>query len=174
MTKARLLSLAALLAVSASASAEVYYDADGVGSAGKGDIQDLFAWNSAALAAHADGLRFQLVVVSGATWQCFGINPQGKEILTTHGAEQSEVATTVAVEVRKNRQGQVTGFVFHGAEPATTEYVEIGACPYNQNWQQIRAMVPDSLVYSGGGAPMLQVSADDGTTWHDLPVTPAE
>ena len=172
--KIRTLPLVALLAVCASASAEVSYDANGVGTAGKGDVQDLFSWNAAAMEANASSLKFQLVVVSGASWQCFGINPQGKEILTTHGAEQSEVATTVAVEVRKNRQGQVTGFVFHGAEAATTEYVEIGACPYNQNWQQIRAMVPDSLVYSGGGAPMLQVSADDGTTWHDLPVTPVE
>ena len=170
--KARILSLAALLAFSASASADVTYDASGVGTVGKGDIQDLFGWNNAALNASADGLRFQLVTVSGATWQCFGINPQGKEMLTTHGAEQTEVATTVAVEVRKNKHGQVTGFDLNGVDVAMTQYVEIGTCPYNQNWQQIRAMVEGSLVYSSGAGPMLQVSADNGTTWLDLPVTP--
>ena len=170
--KIRTLPLVALLAVCASASADVSYDANGVGNAGKGDVQDLFNWNAAAMEANAGNLKFQLVVVSGASWQCFGINPQGKEILTTHGAEQSEVATTVAFEVRKNQNGKVTGFIFNGAEVATTQYVEIGTCPYNQNWQQIRTMVPGSLVYSSGADPMLQVSADNGSTWHDLPVTP--
>jgi hypothetical protein len=33
------------------------------------------------------------------------------------------------------------------------------------------ALVEDSLVYSSGGDPMLQVTSD-GLIWHDLPVTP--
>jgi hypothetical protein len=33
-------------------------------------------------------------------------------------------------------------------------------------------LVEGSLVYSGGGDPLLQVSSDGGVIWHDLPVTP--
>ena len=170
----KLLALSALLAVSLNATAEVTYDANGVGFVGKGDVQDLFGWNSNTLNANAASLQFQLLTVSGATWQCLGYNPQNKPVLTTHGLEGSSVTSAVAVDVRKNRQGQVTGFVLNGANVAAVTYTEVGKCPspdLRARWVQQPALVEGSLVYSGGGAPLLQVSSD-GLIWNDLPVTP--
>jgi hypothetical protein len=170
----KLLALSALLAVSLNASAEVICDANGVGFVGKGDVQDLFGWNSNTLNANAASLQFQLLTVSGATWQCLGYNPQNKPVLTTHGLEGSAVESAVAVEVRKNRQGIITGFDLNGADVAAVTYTEVGTCPspsLSAKWVQQPALVDGSLVYSGGGAPMLQVSSD-GVIWHDLPVTP--
>ena len=171
----KLLALSALLATSLTATAAVTYDANGVGFVGKGDVQLLFGWNNATLQASASSLHFQLLTVSGATWQCLGYNPQNKPVLTTHGLESSSVASAVAVEVRRNGQGIVTGFVLNGADVAAVTYTEVGTCPspsLRAGWVQQPALVEGSLVYSGGGAPMLQVSSD-GEIWHDLPVTPA-
>ena len=170
----KFLALSALLATSLTATAAVTYDAHGVGSVGKGDIQDLFGWNNAALQAKATSLRFQLLTMSGATWQCLGYNPQNKPVLTTHALEGTAVESAVAYEVRKNSQGHVTGFVLTGADVAAVTYTEVGKCPspsLRAGWVQQPALVEGSLVYSGGGAPLLQVSSD-GEIWHDLPVTP--
>ena len=170
----KLLALSALLATSLTATAAVTYDANGVGFVGKGDVQLLFGWNNATLQANASSLQFQLLTVSGATWQCLGYNPQNKPVLTTHGLEGSTVESSVAIELRKNNQGSVTGFVLNGANVASVTYTEVGTCPSpneKAKWVQQPAMVEGSLVYSGGGAPMLQVSSD-GEIWHDLPVTP--
>jgi hypothetical protein len=112
--------------------------------------------------------------VSGATWQCLGYNPQNKPVLTTHGLEGSAVESAVAVEVRKNRQGNITGFDLKGADVTAVAYTEVGKCPspsLSAKWVQQPALVEGSLVYSGGGDPLLQVSSD-GLIWHDLPVTP--
>jgi hypothetical protein len=170
----RLLALSALLTVSLTATAEVTYDANGVGSVGKGDVQELFGWNNATLNANAASLQFQLLTTGGATWQCLGYNPQNKPVLTTHGLESSTVESAVAVEVRRNRQDNVTGFVLNGANVATVTYTEVGKCPspsLSAKWVQQPALVEGSLVYSSGGDPMLQVTSD-GLIWHDLPVTP--
>jgi hypothetical protein len=170
----KLLALSALLAVSLNAAADVAYDASGVGFVGKGDVQDLFGWNSNTLNANAASLQFQLLTVSGATWQCLGYNSQNKPVLTTHGLEGSAVESAVAVEVRKNKQGNVTGFQLNGADTSAVTYTEVGKCPspnLNARWVQQPALVEGSLVYSGGGDPLLQVSSD-GVIWHDLPVTP--
>jgi hypothetical protein len=170
----KLLALSALLAASLNASAAVTYDANGVGTVGKGDIQDLFGWNNAALQTNAPSLRFQLLTMSGATWQCLGYNPQGHAVLTTHALEGTAVESAVAFEVRRNGQGNVTGFTLNGADVAAVTYTEVGKCPspaLRAGWVQQPALVEDSLVYSGGGAPLLQVSSD-GVIWHDLPVTP--
>jgi hypothetical protein len=170
----KLLALSALLAVSLNAAADVAYDASGVGFVGKGDVQDLFGWNSNTLNANAASLQFQLLTVSGATWQCLGYNSQNKSVLTTHGLEGSAVESAVAVEVRKNKHGNVTGFELNGADTSAVTYTEVGKCPspnLNARWVQQPALVEGSLVYSGGGDPLLQVSSD-GVIWHDLPVTP--
>jgi hypothetical protein len=174
MRFARLIALSTLLTVSLTATAEVSYDAHGVGSVGKGDVQELFGWNNATLNANAASLQFQLLRTGGATWQCLGYNPQNKPVLTTHGLESTTVESAVAVEVRKNRQGNVTGFVLNGANVAAVTYTEVGKCPspsLSAKWVQQPALVEDSLVYSSGGDPMLQVTSD-GLIWHDLPVTP--
>ena len=171
----RLLALSALLAISATATAEVSYDANGVGFVGKGDVMDVFGWNNAALQANAASLTFQLLTTSGATWQCLGYNPQGKPVLTTHGLESSTVGSAVAFDVRKNKKGDVTGIDLYGADMAAVTYTEVGKCPspsLSAKWVQQPALVEGSLVYSGGGDPMLQVTSD-GLIWHDLPVTPA-
>ena len=112
--------------------------------------------------------------MSGATWQCLGYNPQGKPSLTTHSIEGTAVESAVAIDVRKNKQGQVTGFILNGADVAAVTYTEVGKCPspsLRAGWVQQPAIVEGSLVYSGGGAPLLQVSSD-GVTWYDMPVTP--
>jgi hypothetical protein len=131
-------------------------------------------WNNAALQTNAPSLRFQLLTMSGATWQCLGYNPQGHAVLTTHALEGTAVESAVAFEVRRNGQGNVTGFTLNGADVAAVTYTEVGKCPspaLRAGWVQQPALVEDSLVYSGGGAPLLQVSSD-GVIWHDLPVTP--
>jgi len=168
--KPRILSLAALLALSTTVAADVVYDANGVGSVGKGDILSVFGWNANDLQASAGLLQFRMMSVSTATWQCTGVNPAGVTVVSTHGAENTPVESEVLHQTLRNRNNVVTGFDLGGVATALTEYTAIGACPYNQNWRVYRTMVPGSLVYEGGGEPMLQVSID-GQTWYDLPVT---
>jgi hypothetical protein len=171
--RTRLLALSALIAVSLNAAADVTYDANGVGFVGKGDIKNVFGWSNDTLDANAASLQFQLLTTAGATWQCLGYNPQNRPVLTTHGLESSAIESAVAFDVRKNRQGNVTGIDLNGADISAVTYTEVGKCPspsLNANWVQQPTLVEGSLVYSGGGDPLLQVTSD-GTIWHDLPVT---
>jgi hypothetical protein len=172
--KTRILSIAALLLGAMPVVADVVYDANGVGFVGKGDVQEVFGWNSHTLNEEAGSLRFQLLTTSGATWQCLGINPAGNPVRTTRGTESDAIESTVVFDTRRNRSGQVTGFDLTGIEPYVTQYASIGSCPtpsLSAGWIQQPTLVPDSLVYSNGeDGPLLQVSVD-GVIWFDLPIT---
>ena len=151
------LAVAICFATSTVAKAEVTIDENGTGFVGKGDVQAVFDWNNAQLQENAIQVRFRLGESTTYHWIC--LNPQGKE--TGASDQQTTVDSEVAVDARKNKQGQVTGFYLNGF--GDTEQSEIGAC--STNW----TLKPDSLtsVASGEGSEMLQVSVN-GDDWFDL------
>jgi hypothetical protein len=171
--KHKILALTASLAVATSASAAVTYDANGVGFVGNGDIQTLYGWNNAGLNANADLVMFRLLSDGSVTWTCTGVNPAGHTVTQSHSLETQPLDASVDFSVRRNPQGNVTGFELHGTEGGaalgTTEYTSIGSCNTLRNWQVQPTLDPYSINMNGGG-PMLQVSID-GEEWFDLPVT---
>lgn len=173
--KAKLLTLASVLAISFAANASVTYDEEGVGFVGKGDVQSLFGWNNHDLQANAEFIQFRMVMPGGvASWKCEGINPGNNLVMHTKGPVAVEMNSDVSVDARKNRNGQVTGFLLNGFdENSAPDYASIGECTApNSNWKSYY-LVPGSLVYEGeddGAEMMLQVTVD-GETWYDMPIT---
>ncbi len=168
--KTRILSLAACLAVASAANAAVTYDENGIGFVGKGDVQSLYDWNNSMLQEYADVVEFRLQSGGTATWKCSGVNPGGVSVTSTHSVESDAVGAAVNFDARKNRVGQVTGFILNGPLAGSTEFASVGECPPDSNWRVPRSLVPGSIVYEGSGEPMLQVSID-GLDWYDLPIT---
>jgi hypothetical protein len=163
--------VASALTLSALANAAVTYDEFGVGFVGKGDVQSLYDWNNSMFQEHAGDVRFRMLTGGGTTWNCIGNNPQGKEVTQTKGSESEALAVEISFDARKNRHGQVTGFILKGAEMiGLTSYESVGVCnPPNDKWSNYR-LVEGSINYDGGGDPLLQVSIDDDE-WHDLPIS---
>lgn len=159
-----------LTAVVSTAMADVIVDENGVGSVGKGDVQDIYNWNNSELQANAANIQFRFLASGSATWQCQGVNPAGKTVISTHSESSLDITSAINYDARKNRQGQVTGFILNGVDAsAQPTYDNLGACPYNQNWQVKRTMVEGSFV-SESTDPVLQISID-GIEWYDLAIT---
>lgn len=170
--KIKLVTLASLFAIAFSANASVTYDEEGFGFVGKGDIQSLFGWNNHDLQANAESLQFRMLIPSGATWKCAGNNPAGKWVEKSASSESQPIDSGVSVDARKNKNGQVTGFMLNGidySEPQT--YTPVGECtPPNIQWTNY-GLVSGSIEYAGENADiMLQVSLD-GSDWQNLPIT---
>lgn len=173
--KAKLLTLASVLALSFAANASVTYDEEGVGFVGKGDVQSLFGWNNHELQANAEFVQFRMVMPGGvATWECVDVNPGGRVFpARSEGPVALAMDADVSVDARKNRNGQVTGFLLNGFDQSSApDYASIGECvPRGPGWES--TMVPGSLSYEGddeGAEMMLQVTVD-GEAWYDMPIT---
>ncbi|MET4137230.1 hypothetical protein [Pseudarthrobacter sp. PvP090] len=165
-------AFAASLTLASPAAATVTFDpATGTGFVGKGDVQDVFAWNNKALQTHASTVDFRVESVSDTTWTCTKTlttgNGQTKEIVQERSTTTS-VQGLVATAPRVNSQGKdgpVTGFYLQGYEGTTTLATDgpaVGSCPatqsgfvYDQNAQTTQ---------SGGG---LEVT-HDGTNWYSI------
>lgn len=128
-----------LALASATASAEVVFDpATGTGFVGKGDVQDAFGWNNAGLQANAGGVTFTYGYSAVYQAVCTFTTGEGTRGEKTHNVPHSEemsVASSVDVALRKNRQGDVTGFNLTGLGGAFTESGDVpvvgGPCPGN-------------------------------------------
>jgi hypothetical protein len=164
--------VASALTLSALANAAVTYDENGVGFVGKGDVQSIYDWNNSMFQDNHEDVRFQMVSGGGTTWKCSGLNPAGKLVIQTKGSDSEELDFEVGYDARKNRQGQVTGFILTGViESGMTIYQSIDYCSQapNDKWTDYR-LVDGSINDNGGGDPVLQVSID-GEEWYDLPIT---
>jgi hypothetical protein len=168
--KSSILTLAACLALSTAAHADVVYDENGVGFVGKGDLQSLYDWNNSMLQENAASVQFRLLSSGSASWTCSGVNPAGKPVTQSHSIESVAVESGVSFSARKNQSGQVTGFVLNGGVVGSTEFETVGACNTLRNWQVQPTLDEGSINYEGGDA-MLQVSVD-ALEWYDLPPTP--
>lgn len=168
--KTQSLLFTGFFAFAAAAHAAVVYDENGVGFVGKGDVQTIYDWNNTMLQDNAHLVRFRMLVSGSATWTCTGVNPAGRTVTQTHSAQSESVDAAVSFDARKNRVGQITGFVLNGAAAGSTEYAGVGACNTPQNWRVQPSLDQDSLVYEGSADPLLQISID-GEEWHDLPIT---
>lgn len=167
-------SLCVLSLVGASAllvaNSAVHYDENGVGFVGKGDVQSLFDWNNSMMQENAHLVQFRFMSAGTVYWYCtWTTGPASNQ--TVHIQKRPEVSIgvngAVAYDARRNRNGQVTGFILHGVdEYGNPDYAELGSCG-----GPTHVLVPDSFVYSyDSGEPVLQVSVD-GIDWYTLSLT---
>jgi hypothetical protein len=177
--------MAIAAAIAAAGQAAVVIDEDGLGFVGKGDIQSVYGWNNAQLQAHAHLLEFRFVASSEATWQCEEWQDHqvhGLRLLGVLEYEITSVASNVAYDARKNKQGQITGFNLNGFSDTSTEQVgndlAAGECPPPQNsgnnpkhFVLVEGSLQASVVEEGA----LEVSID-GIAWFaiELPVNELE
>lgn len=156
-----------LLTATTAFSANI--DDRGYGFVGKGEVQSIYDWNNAALQSNAGLVQFRYASGDYASWKCEGINPAGVTVTSEHEAV-SGVSSAVGYDARRNKQGQITGFILSGlhSQNASTG-LSIGECPVNKNWLEQRVQIGE-IVYGGVGEPALQVSIDS-ETWYDLILT---
>jgi len=97
------------------------------------------------------------------SWYCEGVNAAGKTVTTNVRSDDIGVSTYIAYDARKNRTGQITGFILAGFDGAPTTN-QPGSCGASVGFQ-----VPFQLVSetSWSDEPSLKVSID-GQTWFDL------
>jgi len=159
----------ALLMATMSAHAAVNVDENGVGFVGKGDVQSTYDWNNSMLQSNAHLVRFKFSSAGTASWICEGVNAAG--ITVTSDRRDQDVGTnaTIAHDPRKNRQGQITGFILNGFEDNSTTYNAIGSCGASVGFQVPFQRVGE-INYEGSAEPSLKVSID-GVTWFDLQIT---
>lgn len=166
----RNVAMAVALLVTAGASmASVSVDENGIGFVGKGDIQAIFDWNNSELQQNTGNLTFRFASSSTVSWTCEGTNPKGKIIVNQHESSTS-LSAEIALDARKNKQGQITGFNLQGFDAGQTTAQAVGSCGDSKGFLIPLALVEGSVQWEGSGEPNLQVSAD-GATWYDLLIT---
>jgi hypothetical protein len=133
-----MLGLALVLASTSALADVVFNPATGVGSVGKGDVQDAFGWNDAALQANATGVTFTYGYTGVYQAICTFTTGEGTRGEKTHNVPHSEeidVSSAVNVTLRRNPQSKVTGFTltgFGGTYSESGEVPVVGApCPGN-------------------------------------------
>lgn len=160
---------AAILIASVSANAAVNVDEEGVGFVGKGDVQSVYDWNNSMLQSNADLVQFKFSNAGTVAWYCEGVNAAGNTVTTN--VREADIGTNARInyDARRNRTGQITGFILTGFDGNSTSYNNIGTCGRSVGFQ-----VPFELVseinYEGSAEPSLKVSVD-GVTWFDLQIT---
>lgn len=116
------LGLALALACTTAFAAVSFDSSTGIGSVGKGDVQDAFGWNNAELQQHASSVTFIYATKATYTvtceWDTFTNGNKNHEVKTIHhvvtdGLNLSSRATFSSA-TRTNRQGNVTGFELTG------------------------------------------------------------
>jgi hypothetical protein len=112
----KLATLAALAVVASAALATVTFDAaTGKGFVGKGDVQLALGWNNAMLQSNASGVSFTYEASEDFDITCewdTGV----KNIVhhVNHRQRSTTLNAAVLVDLRKNRQQDVTGFNLTG------------------------------------------------------------
>lgn len=146
-----------ILVASFAVSADVTFNTtDGTGFVGKGDVQTAFDWNNAALQMNAAGVTFKYSSVTEYDAVCMWVTGPEHNRRThrvTH-SEEAGVNTSIAVDTRKNSQGQVTGFKLLGYTNPPVSSGEIpvvgGPCQGNEGhggtWESV-----EQVGTSGGG-----------------------
>ena len=155
----------ALVAISATASAEVVFDpATGTGFVGKGDVQDAFGWNNALLQSSASGVTFTYGYTATYVAICTFTTGEGTRGQKTHNvphSEEMDVSSAVAVTLRRNPQSRVTGFILTGFGDSFSESGDVpvvgGPCPGNPG----HGGVWTSVVLQPGGEGGLYVNYGD-------------
>jgi len=162
-------SILVLLMLASSANAAVHVDEEGIGFVGKGDIQSVFNWNNSMLQENAHLIQFKFSRAGTVSWVCEGVNAAGVTIRSDRRNEDIGASTYVAYDARRNRTGQITGFLLVGLIENSTTQNEIGSCGNSVGFQ-----VPFQLVseinYEGSTEPSLKVSID-GVNYFDLQIT---
>lgn len=171
--------MALLVAASAicSVQADVVIDENGVGFVGKGDVQSLFGWNNDGLQKNAALVKFRYGASGQVSWVCEwwtgrtgSTTGGGSGTLKYHSAVSSTelVASAVGYDARKNKTGQVTGFLLNGMVPGSGASQNIGDCG---GYGAGKTLVANSINYEfETTAAQLEVSID-GTNWYPLTVT---
>lgn len=156
------LALTACSAVLATAYAACTFDATtGHGSVGKGDIQEVFGWNNAALQSNAANLTFTYVRSASYTIQCEwetttgGKNAKVVEHSVTH-TRSADVTSAVVTELKANKAGQVTGFTLCGFDNVSNagEVPVVGgsaACPGEQGTGAVGTVISVTPMGTSGG-----------------------
>ena len=152
---------------SSLAGAAVTFDAEtGEGFVPKADVQFTYEWNNKQLQDGAADVRFRVQSEEIITWTCSRTDPQ-EQIRPRHRTVTSAgVATTVARENSKGKNGSVTGFNLTGwdGDPVTEsdghalESCGGGGFTFDEG----------SLETEAGDGTAFQVSRDGGSTWNDL------
>lgn len=159
----------ALLVTTGASMASVSVDENGVGFVGKGDVQAVFDWNNSELQQNVGNLSFRFASSTTVSWKCEGTNPKGKIVTSQHESSTS-LNAEIALDARKNKQGQITGFNLQGFDASQTTAQAVGTCGESKGFLVPYALVEDSVQWEGSGEPSLQVSID-GETWYDLLIT---
>lgn len=156
------LGIAACGAALATAYAACTFNsATGVGFVDKGDIQQIFGWNNAALQSNATGLTFTYVQSASYTIQCDwqtttgGKTPKVVQHSVTH-TRSGEVASAVAMETKANKHGQVTGFNLCGFSNVSSSGAvpivgESAACPGEQGTGAVGTVLTVTPTGTSGG-----------------------
>jgi hypothetical protein len=160
---------AAVLIATMSANAAVNVDEQGVGFVGKADVQSVYDWNNSMLQANAHRLKFKFSSAGTVSWYCEGVNAAGITVTTDVRDEEVEANAYIALDARKNRAGQITGFILNGFEGNPTTTNAVGKCAQPQGFAVPFALVSE-INYEGSAEPSLKVSID-GQTWFDLQIT---
>jgi hypothetical protein len=166
-------AMTALLSATAAFAAYTFDPASGTGFVGKGDVQLVYGYNNQQLQTNAAKIDFRTSTTSETTWTCSKPNPSSPDkpdIVNNRSNETTTqgLATTVARDTSKGKNGPVTGFNLTGYDsPATTvtSGSAIGSCPAN----------PSGFTYDVGseqtttGPTVLEVTNDGGLTWYIVP-----
>jgi hypothetical protein len=133
-----LVALLALALGATAAFAAVTYDPDtGTGFVGKGDVQTAFGWNNSQLQANASTVTFSYNATDTYDAVCTFTTGEGTRGERTHNIDHTKstvVNSTVASQLRKNNQLDITGFNLTGKGATTTQGTVpvVGeACPGN-------------------------------------------
>lgn len=153
----KVLATLAMVAFASTSFAAVTIDEDGIGFVGKGDVQEIYNWNNSDLQSNHALVQFRLGTPGVYSWTC--LHPVHGE--KNAKQETKKVNSNLAIDTRKNKNGQVTGFNLNGF--GESETLVVGQCENKWTLKQ------DSIKFTGpeDESNVLQVSID-GTEWHDL------
>jgi opacity protein-like surface antigen len=159
----------ALAAFSTAATAAIVTDpvSGAITFIGKGDVQLALSLNNKQLQETASTLDFRVLSTSSSDseWVCTNSkNENMQERSRTTTTESSIVLTAIARDGKK----QITGFNVTGAgsssSSSSTEGPELNSCPSGKDW----SLTSSAITTPGESYTLVQVSADDGSTWVDL------
>lgn len=117
--------ISAVILTSSALAAIVFDPATGTGFVGKGDVQTAFGWNNAQLQSNAAGVSFSYDTSTAYDIVCeWDTETGGRNSKVIHHAvtlnRSTALNTAVTYEMRRNGQGQVTGFNLLAFEDSTT------------------------------------------------------
>jgi hypothetical protein len=140
----------ALFFMVAPAFGAVILDEEGIGFAGKGDVQLAFDWNNSQLQNNANNLIFSVSSSIETTWECFNSNNEKYQ-------ERARTTVTQGLLYSIGRlKNQITGFNLNGFDPdnssTTTDGNQLYSCPSGP-W----TFVDGSISITNGDSNVLQV-----------------